>query len=346
MAKIRLFIDHPLAEGQGIPLNPDQAHYLASVIRQEPGRDRLSSTAATANGWRGSTGWPSAMAICWRCARPRRSLTRPTWLIFAPIKARTDFIVEKAAGWAPPASCRCRPTTQCRAHPPGPPSGPCRRAAEQSGGTFVPEVGELTALSRLLDGWDAGRHILWADEALAGPAQTLRGCRAAWAILIGPEGGWSDQSAGGFRPWIASRRCLWARGSCARTRLPSRHLRCGRRRLATGAEASLKSHNLLTKNRPSAGNIASQRQYHPSVIKVNKNWGLMQLRWRHCRCGQWFPQPRPISSIVNETPVERADKTKVTKMSAIDTNRVHGGTGSFGIGSENLGGRDRLERCA
>ena len=66
-------------------------------------------------------------------------------------------------------------------------------AAEQCGGTFVPEVGELTALSRLLDGWDAGRRILWADEALAGPAQTLQGLpRGPWAILIGPEGGWSE----------------------------------------------------------------------------------------------------------------------------------------------------------
>lgn len=66
-------------------------------------------------------------------------------------------------------------------------------AAEQCGGTFVPEVGDLVPLSRLLDGWDAGRRILWADEALAGPAQVLSGLpRGPWAILIGPEGGWSE----------------------------------------------------------------------------------------------------------------------------------------------------------
>jgi 16S rRNA (uracil1498-N3)-methyltransferase len=66
-------------------------------------------------------------------------------------------------------------------------------AAEQCGGTYVPEVADLAPLSRLLDGWDAERRILWADEALAGPAQVLAGLpRGPWAILIGPEGGFSE----------------------------------------------------------------------------------------------------------------------------------------------------------
>ena len=65
-------------------------------------------------------------------------------------------------------------------------------AAEQCGGTFVPEVADLTPLARLLDGWDDSRRILWADEALVGPAEALAGLpHGPWAILIGPEGGWS-----------------------------------------------------------------------------------------------------------------------------------------------------------
>ena len=196
MAKIRLFIDHPLAEGQGVPLNPDQAHYLAAVMRQAPGDEIL-----VFNGRDGE--W---LARIERLAKRNGNLLalRPTapqldppdlWLIFAPIKkARTDFIVEKAAEMG---AARILPVQtdhtnaerirqdRLQAH--------AVEAAEQCGGTFVPEVGELTALSRLLDGWDAGRRILWADEALAGPAQTLQGLpRGPWAILIGPEGGWSE----------------------------------------------------------------------------------------------------------------------------------------------------------
>lgn len=117
------------------------------------------------------------------------------WLIFAPIKkARTDFIVEKAAEMG---AARILPVQtdhtnserirqdRLQAH--------AVEAAEQCGGTYVPEVTDLTPLSRLLDGWDDTRRILWADEAMAGPAQVLAGLTVGpWAILIGPEGGWSE----------------------------------------------------------------------------------------------------------------------------------------------------------
>ena len=36
-AKIRLYVDHPLAEGQCVPLDRDQAHYLFGVMRQSEG---------------------------------------------------------------------------------------------------------------------------------------------------------------------------------------------------------------------------------------------------------------------------------------------------------------------
>lgn len=196
MAKIRLFIDHPLAKGQGIALNADQAHYLNSVMRQGPGNEIL-----VFNGRDGE--W---LARIERLAKRNGELVAISasapqldppdlWLIFAPIKkARTDFIVEKAAEMG---AARILPVQtdhtnserirqdRLQAH--------AVEAAEQCGGTFVPEVRDLTPLSRLLDGWDPSRRILWADEALAGPAQTLAGLpRGPWAILIGPEGGWSE----------------------------------------------------------------------------------------------------------------------------------------------------------
>ncbi|GLK64970.1 16S rRNA (uracil(1498)-N(3))-methyltransferase [Paracoccus kondratievae] len=196
MAKIRLFIDHPLAKGQGIELNTDQAHYLSSVMRQSAGDEIL-----VFNGRDGE--WLARIEriakrngtlIAERQSAPQMN-PPDLWLIFAPIKkARTDFIVEKAAEMG---AARILPVQtdhtnserirqdRLQAH--------AIEAAEQCGGTFVPEVGELVPLSRLLDGWDTGRRILWADEALAGPAQTLAGLpHGPWAILIGPEGGWSE----------------------------------------------------------------------------------------------------------------------------------------------------------
>ncbi len=37
MARIRLFVDHPLGPGQSVPLTADQAHYLFSVMRLSVG---------------------------------------------------------------------------------------------------------------------------------------------------------------------------------------------------------------------------------------------------------------------------------------------------------------------
>ena len=97
--KIRLFVDHPLAAGQSVPLSRDQAHYLFGVMRLTAGDPVLlfngqdgewSANVANA-GKRGGT-----LAVI----AQTRPLQMPPdlWLLFAPIKkARTDFIVEKAA---------------------------------------------------------------------------------------------------------------------------------------------------------------------------------------------------------------------------------------------------------
>jgi 16S rRNA (uracil1498-N3)-methyltransferase len=65
-------------------------------------------------------------------------------------------------------------------------------AAEQSGGTFVPEVEPPQKLARRLDNWPAERQLMFCDEALIGQPAGLSGqSPGPWAILIGPEGGFS-----------------------------------------------------------------------------------------------------------------------------------------------------------
>jgi 16S rRNA (uracil1498-N3)-methyltransferase len=72
-------------------------------------------------------------------------------------------------------------------------------AAEQCGGTFVPEVADLTRLDRMLDVWPAERRLMFCDETLAetGGGTALAGLAPGpWAILIGPEGGFSPAERG------------------------------------------------------------------------------------------------------------------------------------------------------
>ena len=125
------------------------------------------------------------------------------WLIFAPVKkARTSFIVEKAvelgAAKILPVQTEFTNSERIRqdrlqAH--------ATEAAEQCGGTFVPEVCKLTKLYKLLADWPKERQLLFCDETKIGISTNLATCQGSkWAILIGPEGGFSQNE----REYIAN----------------------------------------------------------------------------------------------------------------------------------------------
>lgn len=194
-AKIRLYVDSPLGQGQTVPLNRDQAHYLFGVMRQAVGGAVLLFNGRDGE-WRADITQAGKRGGELTCVAQTLPLQMPPdlWLMFAPIKkARTDFIVEKAAEMG---AARIVPVMteftnagriqrdRLQAH--------AVEAAEQCGGTYVPEVTEAQKLGRMLDGWDPARNILFCDEALAGDAPDLPTGAGPWAILIGPEGGFSD----------------------------------------------------------------------------------------------------------------------------------------------------------
>ena len=197
-AKVRLYVDDPLGAGQPVALEREQAHYLFSVMRMPVG-----APVALFNGRDGE--WLAEVAEAGKkggtltCVEQTRPQGTPPdlWLLFAPIKkARTDFIVEKAVELgvrrivpvqtAFTNSERIR-QDRLQAH--------AVEAAEQCGATFVPEVAELQKLDRLLTDW-TDRRLLFCDESSAGGgtdyAAALSGDPAPWAVLIGPEGGFSE----------------------------------------------------------------------------------------------------------------------------------------------------------
>ena len=195
-AKIRLYVEHPLGVGQSVPLGRDAAHYLFGVMRQGVG-----ATVLVFNGTDGE--WLAEVSEAGKRGGVLsvQSQTRPLqmppdlWLLFAPIKkARTDFIVEKAAEMG---AARIIPVQteftnagriqqdRLQAH--------AVEAAEQCGGTYVPEVTALQKMDRLLADWPQDRQLMFCDEAEAGGRMTLPdNGQGPWAILIGPEGGFSQ----------------------------------------------------------------------------------------------------------------------------------------------------------
>jgi len=194
-AKIRLFVDHPLGQGQSVPLSKEQAHYLFVVMRMVPG-DHLFLFNSKDGEYLARVELASKRGGVLICTEQTKPLQMPPdlWLMFAPIKkARTDFIVEKAAemGAAKIMPVQTEYTNSDRirqdklqAH--------ALEAAEQCGATFVPPVAELQKLSKVLADWPADRQLMFCDETLVGARETLVDAkRGPWAILIGPEGGFS-----------------------------------------------------------------------------------------------------------------------------------------------------------
>jgi 16S rRNA (uracil1498-N3)-methyltransferase len=199
--KVRLHVPHPLASGQEAPLTREQAHYLTSVMRLGPG-DMLTAFDGRSGAWAArilDAGRKGGRVEAMSRTAPQRD-PPDLWLLFAPLrKARTDFVVEKAVELGArrilPVQTEHTNADRIRrdrlqAH--------AIEAAEQCGGTFVPEVGDLAPLPTVLGSWPPGRALAFADEALAddpdwsGPGEAGAWPPAPAAVLVGPEGGFSD----------------------------------------------------------------------------------------------------------------------------------------------------------
>lgn len=202
--KIRIFVEADLGAGLGVVPSPDQCHYLLNVMRLKEG-DHIRLFNGRHGEWLGQLAEVKKKS----CLVALQSETRPQdaqpdiWLLFAPVKrARLDYMVQKAVEMG---ASRIQPVLTQRTN-----VGRMKEerlmanaieAAEQCGLLSVPEIGEPEHLSKLLDQWAEsapGRRILFCDEAapeggVLEKLSTLRsdGKGQAFAVLIGPEGGFS-----------------------------------------------------------------------------------------------------------------------------------------------------------
>jgi 16S rRNA (uracil1498-N3)-methyltransferase len=197
----RLFIDQPLDAGLAITLDGAPANYLANVMRLKPGDpvrlfdDRTGEWLATVSDVAKRT-----ITLGIEDKLGDREAVPDLWLLFAPIKkGRIDWLVEKATelGVARLQPVITRRTIvdrlnldRLRAH--------MIEAAEQCDRTALPVMNEPVKLEALLRDWDAGRALVFADETGGAPlAKVARPGPAA--ILIGPEGGFTDEERESIR---------------------------------------------------------------------------------------------------------------------------------------------------
>lgn len=196
--RYRLSVTAPLAAGETVTLAGNAAHYLAHVLRSKPGdRVRLFnradgefSAALTAIAKR------EVVLTIEAQTRPPERATGLT-VCFVPIKGgRLETIIEKATELGadvlqPVFSARSVVDKVNRERA----ETLAREAAEQCERVSWPDIREPVKLLRLLGDWPADMPLIYGDETGHGDpitqlvTATQRPPR--WAILAGPEGGFT-----------------------------------------------------------------------------------------------------------------------------------------------------------
>lgn len=194
----RLFVDVPLRDGATISLDKSQSNYLLNVLRMDDGARLLVFNGRDGEwrAWLRKTSKKAAELICETMERPQPA---PPDLIFcfAPLKTgRLDYMVQKVvemgAGALQPV---LTDFTQNHRLSMDKMRAWAIEAAEQCGVLHLPECRQAIKLDDLLDGWDAQRRLIFCDEdhGTHNPLERLNAVgKSPLAVLIGPEGGFSD----------------------------------------------------------------------------------------------------------------------------------------------------------
>jgi len=209
----RVYLEADLSEGARVDLSEDQSHYLTQVLRK-----KADDPVRLFNGRSGEYGASivevkkrHTTLLCGAQLRPQ-SASPDIHLLFAPLKRqRTDMIVEKATELG---AAHIQPVFTARTNSDHVRTDRLRaiavEAAEQTERLDVPVIEEPEPLQSRLFRWPESRRIIFADESgdddsrawggdpgrappVAAALQPFTSQDVKWAILIGPEGGFTPE---------------------------------------------------------------------------------------------------------------------------------------------------------
>ncbi len=194
----RLHLDAALQNEQDIPLEREQAHYLIHVLRLVGG-DVVEVFNGRDGAWLAYITDVGKKGASIRCERRLSEVTLPPDIdyLFAPLKhARLDYMVQKATELG---VRRLRPVMTARTIAERVNLERMRanaiEAAEQCNLVFVPDVLEPEPLAKVIGGWDGAQRLIFCDETAReqNPLTSLAGVAPPAAVLVGPEGGFTDE---------------------------------------------------------------------------------------------------------------------------------------------------------
>lgn len=195
--KTRLYTLQELKAGAVHLVDGNQGHHLVNVMRMKMG-EYVSLFNGSAGEWLGEiTKVGKGKAKVTVREKTADQTSEPDlWYLFAPVKkARVDYIIQKATELG---VSRISPVITNRTNldriKQDKMIANSVEAAVQCGRMTVPEIDVMTSLEDRLKSWPEDRAILFCDEAGdASSIQDLKSSHDKWAILIGPEGGFSPE---------------------------------------------------------------------------------------------------------------------------------------------------------
>ncbi len=201
----RLYLDAPIAASQELNLGREQAHYLRHVLRLEDGGEVLVFNGRDGE-WQARLLAGGKRSAALRAEKQIRSqpATRGPVYAFAPLKhARLDYVVQKAVEMG---ASRLSPVftqhTQVNRMNMERMRSNAVEAAEQCGILSLPEIDEPQPLGRWVNSLESGRVLVFCDEdeAERSPVDVLAPVKdKPIALLVGPEGGFSDEERAALR---------------------------------------------------------------------------------------------------------------------------------------------------
>lgn len=208
----RLFIEGDFGADASLAATREQANYLLNVLRLNDGDSILVFNGRDGE-WRArikAAGRKACTLVVDERTREQTPLSDLHYL-FAPLKhARLDYMVQKAVEMG---VGKLRPVItqftqvgrvnleRMRAN--------VIEAAEQCGILAIPETEGPRKLAEVLADWEPHRRLIFCDESaeVANPGEALKiQQRGPAALLIGPEGGFSDQERSALlaKPYVTA----------------------------------------------------------------------------------------------------------------------------------------------
>lgn len=195
-SRTRLYINEAFQVGSAHHVEGNQGHYLVNVLRV-----KIGEYVTLFNGEQGE--WCAELikvkkgkALLSVIEQVNEQINEPDlWYLFAPVKkARIDYMIQKATelgvSYIRPIVTKHTNLDKIKEEKI---INNMVEAAEQCGRMTVPRMETIISLEEMLESFPDDRALIFCDEA--GDAMTfseIDETNDKWAILIGPEGGFSE----------------------------------------------------------------------------------------------------------------------------------------------------------